>query len=67
MSAIPNLSYLIPRSNLLLQSHRVGLIGIALIFADISLYLAYFFVGLGVIDALNEVSQGMVVDASNDE
>lgn len=31
----------------------LGLIGIALIFADISLYLAYFFVGLGVIEALN--------------
>ncbi|NMD53901.1 YcxB family protein [Shewanella sp. DNRA4] len=30
-----------------------GLIGIALIFADVSLYLAYFFVGLGVIEALN--------------
>lgn len=29
------------------------LIGIALIFTDISLYLAYFFVGLGVIEALN--------------
>lgn len=31
----------------------LGLIGIALIFTDISLYLAYFFVGLGVIEALN--------------
>ncbi len=29
------------------------LMGIALIFTDISLYLAYFFVGLGVVDALN--------------
>ncbi|MCL1089654.1 YcxB family protein [Shewanella profunda] len=28
-------------------------IGIALIFTDINLYLAYFFVGLGVIEALN--------------
>ncbi|QYJ78115.1 YcxB family protein [Shewanella acanthi] len=30
-----------------------GFIGIALIFTNLSLYLAYFFVGLGVIDALN--------------
>lgn len=29
------------------------LIGIALIFTNISLYLAYFFIGLGVIEALN--------------
>lgn len=31
----------------------LALIGIALIFTNISLYLAYFFVGLGVIEALN--------------
>lgn len=30
-----------------------ALIGIALIFTDITLYLAYFFVGLGVIETLN--------------
>lgn len=30
-----------------------NMVGIALIFTDITLYLAYFFIGLGIIDALN--------------